>query len=79
MLVIVRELGRLLLQETINGLEPDRHELLPRELWLGSSCYSRRSEQTRNPHVATLFGTVILWCRGYRSDDKTDNSIFPWS
>ena len=77
LLVVVREFGRHLLQDTLNALEPERSDLLPRHVWLGTSCYVQRREKTRNGYVATLFGTVELWRRGYRSCDKTEKSIFP--
>lgn len=77
LLVLVRELGRVILEGTINGLEPQPVESLPRDLWFECSGYRRRNPKTRNAHVATLLGTVVLWRRGYRSWDGSDRSIFP--
>jgi len=74
---LVRELGRLLMQGVLNALEPERSEALPRDLWFECGGYRRRAERTRNAHVATLFGTIALWRRGYRSWERTDKSIFP--
>jgi len=77
LLAMVRELGRLLLELTINSLEPEQPELLPHKLWFERDVYCRRSKKTRNANVGTLFGTVILWRRGYRSWERDEPSIFP--
>lgn len=77
LLALVRELGRVLLERTINTLEPESAELLPHDLWFQCGGYRRRKTKTRNSHVATLLGNVILWRRGYRSWDDSDRSIFP--
>lgn len=77
LLALVMEFGRILLQGVLNALEPDDPDLLPREVWLGTSCYSRRRDKTCNSHIATLFGTVALWRRGYRDCDQVEKSIFP--
>ena len=77
LLAVVREFGRLLLEHTIHALEPSSADLLPQDLWWECGGYRRRSEKTRNPHVATRFGTVVLWRRGYRSWDASDCSLFP--
>ena len=77
LLTLVRELGRVVLESTINALESRPAESLPRDLWFECGGYRRRKEKTRNPHVATLLGVVVLWRRGYRSWDGSDRSIFP--
>ena len=77
LLTLVRELGRVVLESTINALESRQAESLPRDLWFECGGYRRRKEKTRNPHVATLLGVVVLWRRGYRSWDGSDRSIFP--
>ncbi len=77
LVVLVRELGRLVIQATLNALEPDSPEALPQDLWFESSGYRRRTKKTRNAHVATLFGTIVLWRLGYRSWERTEGSIFP--
>lgn len=77
LLTLVRELGRVLLERTINGLEPQCAEWLPQDLWFQSGGYRRRKEKTRNSHVATRLGTVVLWRRGYRSWEGLERSIFP--
>ncbi len=77
LILLVRELGRLVMQGVLNALEPERPETLPRDLWFECGGYRRRAERTRNAHVATLFGTIGLWRRGYRIWERTDKSIFP--
>lgn len=77
LIALVRELGRLLMQATLDALEPEEPKPLPDDLWFQCSGYRRRKEKTRNAHVATLFGTIVLWRRGYRSWDNSDKSIFP--
>jgi len=73
----VRELGRLVLQATVNALEPESPRQLPRDLWSEGSGFRRRNEKTRNAFVATLCGTITLWRRGYRSWEGADGSLFP--
>ena len=75
LLAVVRELGRLLLELTINSLEPEQPQLLPRDMWFRGGGYCRRSNKTRNTNVGSLFGTVTLWRRGYRSWERADPSI----
>lgn len=77
LVALVRELGRLLMQAAFNALEPEEPELLPLDLWFECGGYRRRQQKTRNAFVATLFGTLVLWRRGYRSWDNSDKSIFP--
>lgn len=77
LVTLLRELGRLLIGAAVNALEPEQPERLPRELWFECGVYRRRSDKTRNAFVATLFGTIVLWRRGYRCCDHLDRSIFP--
>ena len=77
LLTVVRELGRVLLEATLNALEPSSAEGLPQDVWFECGGYRRRKEKTRNAHVASRLGTIILWRRGYRSWDGSDRSIFP--
>lgn len=73
----VRQLGQRLTEATVNRLEPDdpKEQLL--DLWFQCSGYRMRGEKTCNAHVGTLFGTITVWRRGYRSNDRSDRSIFP--
>lgn len=77
LLSLTRELGRHLIELTINALEPDDPDVLPHDLWFQSGGYRRRNQKTRNAYVATLFGTVTLWRRGYRAWETLDGSIVP--
>jgi len=74
---LVRELGRLLLELTVNALEPDEPQSLARDLWFQCGGYRRRRDKTPDRYVASLFGSITLWRRGYRSWDNNDRSIFP--
>jgi hypothetical protein len=56
----VMELGRLLLQETLNSFEPDDPTLMPHDLLLSGSGYRRLKDKTRNQNVATIFGNICL-------------------
>jgi len=76
-LTLTREIGRRLVELTVNALEPENAEELPRDLWFQCGGYRRRNQKTRNSYVATLFGTVTLWRRGYRSWEAAERSIFP--
>ncbi|MEK6238192.1 MAG: hypothetical protein N2C14_26050 [Planctomycetales bacterium] len=74
---LIRQFARRLLERTVNALEPEESEQLPRELWFQSGGYVRRNKKTPNAHVATLFGTVRLRRRGYRSWESGEPSLFP--
>jgi hypothetical protein len=76
LLGLLRQFGRLLIDATVNTLEPSSPAEFPRDLWFEYGGYRRRNEKTCNTFVATLFGTITLWRRGYRSWDG-DGSIFP--
>lgn len=74
----VRELGRTLLEETLNLLEPDDPTTLHLNLWHQGTGYGRRKEKTCTRHLATCFGNVVLWRRGYRAwEGGPERSIFP--
>jgi len=77
LLALVRELGRVLLERTVNALEPQPADLLPHDLWFQCGGYQRRNAKTRNASIATRFGTLTLWRRGYRSWDASERAIFP--
>jgi hypothetical protein len=72
----LRELGRLVAQQTYNQAEP-AVETLPKHVWFESMEYTRLNEKTPQ-NVWTLFGQVRLWRVGYRPTNKTgDATIFP--
>ncbi len=77
LLELVRQLGRHLLESTLNSCEPTQPELLPNHLRFQCSCYRRRKEKTARRNVASRFGDLVLHRRGYRSWDAGDGSIFP--
>ncbi len=77
LLVLMRTLGRMILQATIQSLEPDDPQLLPRDLYYQCGGYRRRNEKTRNQSIATRFGNITLWRRGYRSWERGGKAIFP--
>ena len=52
LLILVRELGRLVMQATLQSLEP-APPLLPRDIYLDCGGYRRRSKQTANRYIAT--------------------------
>ena len=74
---LTREIGRCLVELVINALEPANARQLPRDLWFQCSGYRKVDRKTRNAYVATLFGTVTLWRRGYRGWQSSDGTIFP--
>jgi len=73
----VRELGRTLLEETLNLLEPDEPATLPLNLRHQGTGYRRRKEKTCTRHLATCFGNIVLCRRGYRGWERPEGSIFP--
>lgn len=77
MLGVIRELGRRVLQAVVQSLEPQTPQLLPRELWFQTGGYRRRGDRTRNANIATRFGLIVLWRRGYRSWERGGETIFP--
>ena len=60
LLILVRELGRLVMQATLQSLEP-APPLLPRDIYLDCGGYRRRSKQTANRYIATRFGTITTF------------------
>ena len=76
LLMLVRELGRLIMQATLQSLEPAA-PLLPRDIYLDCGGYRRRSRQTANRNIATRFGTITLWRFGYRSWQRGEETVFP--
>ena len=69
---MLRELGRELVEWTCNALEPEEAEDAAEHIRVGAAGYRRTSEKTPNRDVATAFGPITLWRRGYRSWDRDD-------
>ena len=76
---VTRELGRDVLEWTMNAGEPDDAEDQPHDVKVGGGGYRRLRDKTANPDVATTFGRITLWRRGYRSWSRGDGepTIFP--
>lgn len=74
-----RELGRDLMEWTVNAAEPDDAEDQPHDAKVETYGYRRLREKTPNRDVATTFGRITLWRRGYRSWSRDDGApvIFP--
>lgn len=64
---VMRELGREVLEWTINAGEPEDAEEQPHDIKVGVGGYRRLRDKTANQDVATTFGRITLWRRGYRS------------
>lgn len=76
--ILLREFGRILLEELCNCLEGDV-DGLPRDVLYGGEGYRRLGKKTRNQHVSTLFGKICLWRTPYRFWDRDSKQpgIFP--
>lgn len=74
--VQLRELGRLVLEWTLNHLEPRDRRDMPNQMCFQGVWYRRRSK-TPNRTVATLFGTITLWRYLYQPLHGVEPSIFP--
>ena len=77
LLLLVRSIGRLILQTTVQALEPCDAALMPKDIWFDGGGYRRRSDWTANRSIATSFGNIILWRTGYRSWQRGEETIFP--
>lgn len=72
-----RELNRQLVEFTYNQTEPETPQSLPHDLWFEGGLYRRLNRKTRNAHVATLFGKIVLWRFAYRDDQTGESCLFP--
>jgi hypothetical protein len=77
LLLLVREIGRSVLQAAVQSLEPANSSVLPRDLYFQCGGYRRRAKQTPNRSIATRFGNITLWRCGYRSWQRGEETIFP--
>jgi hypothetical protein len=77
LLTLLREFGRVLLQTVVQSLEPDDPRLIPGDIVFQCGGYRRRRDRTRNGNIATRFGNIVLWRRGYRSWQRGEETIFP--
>ena len=58
--VLLREVGRCIVEWTYNDCDPSDRKLLPSQLKLGGVWYQRNDRKTANRKVSTLFGTITL-------------------
>ena len=77
LVLLVREIGRLVLQASVQMLEPNNIHAMPKDLCFQCGGYRRRARRTRNSSIATRFGNIILWRTGYRSRQRGEETIFP--
>jgi hypothetical protein len=75
----VRQLGRQVAEHVYNQFEPAEPESLPHYVHHEAGEYRRLNHQTPNREVATLFGKITLWRRGYRyvERDTGEPTVFP--
>ncbi len=76
---VLHELGREVLEWSLNVLEPDEPDDQPHDVQVDGNGYRRLRDKTANRDVATTFGRITLWRRGYRSWSRDDGEalIFP--
>ena len=74
--VLLRELGRLLVEWTFNHLEPHDRRDMPNQMCFQGVGYRRRFKSP-NRTVATLFGTITLWRMLYQPLHGIERSIVP--
>jgi hypothetical protein len=72
----LRELGRIIVEWTLNHLEPHDRKDLPGQIESHGTWYRRRSK-TPNRSVATLFGTITLWRMLYQDVHGVEPARFP--
>jgi hypothetical protein len=73
---LLRELGRIIVEWTLNHLEPHDRTDRPAQIESGGIWYRRRSK-TPDRSLATLFGTITLWRMLYQDVPGVEPSIFP--
>ena len=66
---LLQEIGRLIMQWTLNHLEADDPSQAPAEVGFDGSIYRRRSPSPRRGGIATLFGLIALWRLRYEPCD----------
>ena len=72
----VRELGRIIMEWTVNHLEPHDRKDMPHQIEVQGVWYRRRSK-TLNRSVATVFGTITLWRMLYQELQGIEPALFP--
>jgi hypothetical protein len=74
--LLVRELGRILVEWTFNHLEPHHGRDMPKEMCFQGQWYRRRFKSP-NRTIATLFGTITVWRMLYQPVHGVERSIMP--
>jgi hypothetical protein len=74
--LLVRELGRVIVEWTFNHLEPHHGRDMPKEIVFQGQWYRRRFKSP-NRKIATLFGTITLWRMLYQPVHGVEASITP--
>ena len=77
LMLLVREIGRLILQAAVQSLQPEDTSTLPKNVHYLCGGYRRRAKPTANRSIATRFGNITLWRIGYRSWQRGEETIFP--
>jgi hypothetical protein len=72
---LTRELGRVLLEDALNSLEPDEPELLPEEITVAGTRYRRRFMSPAR--VDSTFGTFGLRRWLYEPREAGERCLFP--
>lgn len=76
---LARGLCREVLKAAYNAVEPEKAEEAPHYVELEGASFRRLNAPTANRHVATLFGQITLFRRGYRAVERGSGeaTIFP--
>jgi len=73
----VQELGRVIVEWTLNHVEPDQPSLMPPHLHWRGEYYSRRTARSPVRRLACLFGPIRLSRYVYRPLDDAEQCLFP--
>lgn len=73
---LLREMGRVVMEWTLNEIEPETPDAAPRRLVFESQEYRRKSKSSR-PKLGTLFGSVRVERFLYEPLERGEPSIFP--
>jgi len=66
---LLQEIGRIIMQWTLNHLQADDPSQAPAEVGFDNSIYRRRPLSRRRGGIATLFGVIALWRLRYEPCD----------
>jgi hypothetical protein len=74
--LLIRELGRMIVEWTLNHLDPHHGRDMPKAMCFQGQWYRRRFKSP-NRRIATLFGTITLWRMLYQPVHGVERSIMP--